>query len=186
MNNVTIGNPGICPAFSANYLGLIIDCNENFVEHIGKVSNNLSSSILFLRCVLYFQSPDILLMAYYECFHPNISYAAPIWGNESTNTQYLLKLQKNNLPRVKTSLSNKFFVKRYSNILFYLNSSVYVFFIKSYNLFTSHLHIFDTYSLRTSSGIVLPPQIAVFMKITLFVYNSCKLICPLYLENFAY
>lgn len=66
-------------ASSASYLGLVVGCNVNFIEDIGKVSSKLSINIFLPRRRLScFKSPVLLLLAYYACFYQHLSYAVPI------------------------------------------------------------------------------------------------------------
>lgn len=60
-----IGDAEIGPASAANYLGIAIDCNDNFNENIGRVSRKISSSVFLPRRLLCLQSPNLLLLAYY-------------------------------------------------------------------------------------------------------------------------
>ena len=91
---LVLGDSEITPKSTVNFLGLELDSNLKFAQHIKKVSRKLSSSIFALRRLAQYCNSDVLRVAYFGCFYSNLAYAVPIWGAESIETKYIFSLQK--------------------------------------------------------------------------------------------
>ena len=74
-----------------NFLGLILDENLSFDQHIKSISNKISRSLGTLNRLKRFLSQDIILLPYNSLILPHLQYAILCWGSK---TSKLFKLQK--------------------------------------------------------------------------------------------
>ena len=80
---------------SAKYLGLIIDSNLNWKEHVYELSKKISRSIGVLSKLRHFVPTKILIQVYYSIIYPLLTYGIIIWGNTyKTNLDPIYILQK--------------------------------------------------------------------------------------------
>ena len=82
------------------FLGIILDNNLKFYNHIDHVSKKISSGIFALRRLAAVSDTPLLLTAYYGLIFPHLNYGVAIWGNESTRTKLLFRLQKKSIRTV--------------------------------------------------------------------------------------
>uniref|UniRef100_A0A1B6K909 Reverse transcriptase domain-containing protein n=1 Tax=Homalodisca liturata TaxID=320908 RepID=A0A1B6K909_9HEMI len=187
--NIIIGDTEFSPSATVNYLGVVFDRNLNFSNHIEKVTGKLSSSIFLLSRLACFKSADILLLAYHGCFYPYLSYAVPIWGHESTKTQYVFRLQKRAVRIVFHLAGNQSCRSLFREKGILTFPSIYIlnsltFLIKNFGLFTSHITHTHRYQLRHNNNITLPRHSTTFFRNK--TYSSCISLfnsLPQYLKN---
>jgi len=91
---IIIDEDEICPSSSVKFLGVHIDQNLKFTNHIEAVCKKLSSGIFVLRSLAKFTDSKVLLSAYYGLIYPVLTYGVEIWGHESCRTSFVFKLQK--------------------------------------------------------------------------------------------
>jgi len=63
------------------YLGILVDPNFSFKQHVTHISNKLSKALYTLRKVKQFLPEKALLLLYYSLFHCHLIYAAEIWSS---------------------------------------------------------------------------------------------------------
>ena len=105
LEGVTMGDGVVSRVSSIKFLGVIIDENLNFGNHIEFIKSKVSKSVGVLNKVKYFLPKSILLMLYVSLIEPYLRYCIEVWGSASfCYLGGLLKTQKsairivNNLP----------------------------------------------------------------------------------------
>jgi hypothetical protein len=89
-NNLVINNTVIAMEKKTKFLGVIIDENLLFKNHILYVKGKISRSLgILYKCRKYFDS-DTLLMLYNSFVYPHFTYCLAVWGN--TCKSYLTPL----------------------------------------------------------------------------------------------
>jgi len=95
------------------YLGILVDPNFSFKQHVTHISNKLSKALYTLRKVKQFLPEKALLLLYYSLFHCHLIYAAEIWSSAlSINSllnkrqQYELSPRQNIMPTLRLYLEN--------------------------------------------------------------------------------
>jgi hypothetical protein len=135
---------------NVSYLGIILDHKLNFSDHVNKVSSKISSSIFLLRRLSCFGSSEILLVAYYGCIYPFLSYGVPVWGHECCKARHLFSLQKKavrivfSLNRLQSCRS----VFRNNNLLTF----PCIFILESVKFFKKNPHLFSFSSNQSSNS----------------------------------
>ena len=77
------------------FLGLIIDDDMNWKQHIQQLSRKLNSSSFVIRRLARVESTDLALIAYHSTFASHLSYGIEAWGGcSSTLMNNVLLLQK--------------------------------------------------------------------------------------------
>lgn len=175
--SVALGETVIDSSHHTNFLGLIIDSHLSFSLHMDKVAGKMNSSIFVLRTLSHFADKDILLVAYYGCLFPHMSYGIAIWGAESVNANNIFKLQKKAIRLIfglKKSESCRGVFSKNKILTFYC---LYILECLSLLMKYKHSHQlrFSTnYNFRNPGAITLPKHnTAAFEKHTL--YSSIKL-----------
>ena len=76
-------------------LGIIMDCNLNWKQHIHELSKKVSRSIGILSKLRHYVPQSILIQIYYSIVFPFLIYGVLIWGNTYKSNIYpLVILQK--------------------------------------------------------------------------------------------
>ena len=92
---VQINGSNIKRQQSIRYLGVIVDENLKWKNHIKNISSKISRNIGIMGRAKYFLSSRELLFLYNAFVLPYINYCAVVWGrNYITNISNLVKLQK--------------------------------------------------------------------------------------------
>ena len=93
-NKLIINNTVIAMEKKTKFLGVIIDENLLFRNHILYVKGKISRSLgILYKCRKYFDS-DTLLMLYNSFVYPHFTYCLPVWGNTcKTYLKPLISLQ---------------------------------------------------------------------------------------------
>ena len=98
MRPIKIGNGTINEVNSTKFLGLILDKNLNFKEHITHISNKCSKSIGILFKLNYFLPTNILKMLYSSMILPYLNYGIEAWfGAARTDRNKVFILQKKSI-----------------------------------------------------------------------------------------
>ena len=80
---------------SIKYLGIIIDSNLNWKEHVHELCKKISRGIGILSKLRHFVSKRILIQIYYSLIYPYLTYCVKIWGNTYwSNIKPLYIMQK--------------------------------------------------------------------------------------------
>ena len=84
--------------YTIKYLGLILDCNLSWKDHISFVESKVKRSIDILSKLRYFVSLNTLRNLYYALIYPFLTYALIVWGcTYSSTLQSLFILQKRSI-----------------------------------------------------------------------------------------
>lgn len=156
---IIIGNTEVQSAAYADFLGLTVDSNLKYNLHIDKVCKKISSGIFILRRLSHFTDKHILSSAYFGCIYPHLVYGLPIWGAESTRTQYIFRLQKRAIRIIlgfKRSQSCRGFF-RANNLLTF--PCIYI--LETTTFLKTNPHLFNSpkssrYDLRQTNRILIP------------------------------
>ena len=65
---------------SVKFLGIIVDNNLNFSDHIKSVKNKISKSIGILNRIKFLVPPEILRNLYFSLIYPYLNYCTVVWG----------------------------------------------------------------------------------------------------------
>ena len=85
-----LNNTLIPQTSAANYLGITIDTDLKFCNHIVLIEHKVSRTIGILSKLRHFLPQSALLKIYYALIHSQLMYGLPIWG--STFPSYINKL----------------------------------------------------------------------------------------------
>ena len=93
--NLIINNKILEEKKYVKYLGIIMDCNLNWKQHIHELSKKVSRSIGILSKLCHYVPQSILIQIYYSIVFPFLIYGVLIWGNTYKSNIYpLVILQK--------------------------------------------------------------------------------------------
>ena len=93
--NLIINNKILEEKKYVKYLGIIMDCNLNWKQHIHELSKKVSRSIGILSKLRHYVPQSILIQIYYSIVFPFLIYGVLIWGNTYKSNIYpLVILQK--------------------------------------------------------------------------------------------
>ena len=103
---IQLGSDYIERVTSCKFLGVIVDENLTWKNHINLIANKLSKIIGILCKARKFLNKSALLNLYYALFYPHILYCNNIWGNASKQDLWrIFKLQKMSI-RIINSIVN--------------------------------------------------------------------------------
>ena len=92
---VIVNSIEIKQANSIRYLGVHIDGNLNWKEHVHYVSRKIKRSIGILSKIRNYVTPNVITQLYYSPIYPYLTYGIVIWGNTYKSTLYpIVTLQK--------------------------------------------------------------------------------------------
>ena len=123
------------------YLGLLIDSNLAWKQHINYISTKISRSIGLIAKLRHYVPQNTLITLYWALIHPYLNYGIAIWGHTSkTLFDKLLRLQKRTLRLiffkdrkqsaiplfVKTNIPplNNMYISSISNLMHDVNNKV--------------------------------------------------------------
>ena len=125
------------------FLGVIIDENLLFKNHILYVKGKISRSLgILYKCRKYFDS-DTLLMLYSSFVYPHFTYCLSVWGN--TCKTYL----KPPVSGVKKDHDMAILFEKYKLLPFH---KIYMYFVQCFDFKFNHIvlpEIFKTFLLET-------------------------------------
>ena len=96
-NNISlhISNKQIEETNSMKYLGVLVDSQLNWKDHILNMSKKILKSIGIICKLRHFDNSQILIQLYYAIIYPFLTYGCMVWGNTyATNVKPLEILQK--------------------------------------------------------------------------------------------
>lgn len=174
---VLFGDFEVSSTSSTNFLGVVIDSNLNFHEHIDLVLKKLNRVIYLLRRLSFFSNQQLLLLAYYGCFFPILNYGISIWGFDSSKSKSVFIAQKKAVRivfglRLGSSCRGSF---RRNGLLTF--PSLYI--LNCLVFLKRNPHLFPTvppskYNLRQSNVLSLPRHRTAFYERQTF-YSSIKM-----------
>lgn len=93
--DIKISNKTLKELKSVKYLGVVLDSNLNWKQHIHELTKKISRSIGILCKLRHFVPSKILIQIYYSIIFPFLTYGVVIWGNTyQTNLYPLVTIQK--------------------------------------------------------------------------------------------
>ena len=105
--NLLIRNTEIMPCQIQKFLGVTLDNNLNFKDHINFISNKVKSANGILWKLSQFCPNEVLTKIYYTLVYPYLIYGVEIWGNSSkTALDRLSRLVQTAQKRTKPNVSN--------------------------------------------------------------------------------
>jgi hypothetical protein len=96
MDSIKYNNMNLTNAPLIKFLGLMIDSNLTWNQHVDFTLRRLSSSCYALNCVKYTLPIDVLKLIYFANIQSVMSYGIIFWG-ASTTASKVFKLQKKTL-----------------------------------------------------------------------------------------
>ena len=84
----------IYPTKSVKYLGIKIDENLTWIDHINDIAIKLNRANAMLFKVREFVNTKILKSIYYAIFDCHLNYANTVWGQNRNSMNRLIILQK--------------------------------------------------------------------------------------------
>jgi hypothetical protein len=75
------------------FLGIIIDSNLSWKQHINDIIPKLNRACFAVRLVKPFMSLEVIRMICFSYFHFILSYGIIFWGN-SVHSKYIFKIKK--------------------------------------------------------------------------------------------
>ena len=96
INNVSLTRIGNnCSETSTKFLGILIDENLSWKQHISYLNSKISKTLFTIKQVKHFLPYDSLKKLYSTLVESHLSYGIMAWGNASESTKYkTLLLQK--------------------------------------------------------------------------------------------
>jgi len=89
INDVLLDNVETC-----KYIGVTVDTNLNWYQHINNICGKVSPMLYKLRRISKSCPPEIVKTIYQTCIQPHIEYLCTAWGNTSCkNMQQVQRLQ---------------------------------------------------------------------------------------------
>ena len=120
LNKITIGGHEIAIEKVTKFLGVWIDSDLNWNEHVNKLVLKLKSRLCLLRCSKNFLNPHCMKILYYAQLHSNLSYCLSMWGNMINQTQKnkIRKIQNQCVATIDKNLTTTDTYKHYRLLRF--------------------------------------------------------------------
>ena len=93
--NILINGEIIQSIKNYKYLGVVIDENLNWKNHVEKIANTISPYIGILRRLRYYVDYKTLLLIYYAHIESHLTYVLPVWGAAPDTYLNILKVLQN-------------------------------------------------------------------------------------------
>ena len=102
------------------FLGIWIDSDLNWNEHVNRLVLKLKSRLCLLRRSKNFLNSHCMKILYYAQVHSNLSYYLSMWGNmiNKTQTNKIRKFQNQCFATIDKNLSTKDTYKHYQLLTF--------------------------------------------------------------------
>lgn len=88
--SVRVGDSSVVPSGAVRFLGLDLDPQLKWSNHLTALTNRLSSETFRLRTLAAVCSGSVLLSVYHGCFHSVMSYGIEFWGSAGTVSDVLI------------------------------------------------------------------------------------------------
>ena len=79
--HIAIGGTKIKRVYVSKFLGVLIDCNLSWKDHVINLSKKLSKSLAVLHKTRHVLNRDALYTIYRAIFLPYLNYCIEVWGN---------------------------------------------------------------------------------------------------------
>jgi hypothetical protein len=172
---ISYDNKHITKAQNIKFLGIIIDSNLSWKQHIDDIIPKLNMACFAIRSIKPFMSLEVMRLIHFSHFHSILSHGIIFWGN-SVHSKFILKIQKRTI-RVITSSGirdscHDLFKKLQILPLYsqYINSLL-MFVVKNRDLFELNSDIHEI-NIRHNNDFHLPQvQLKVFQKVVFLFRN---------------
>ena len=163
-----INNQVIKRQSSIKFLGILLDENLSWKEHLILTENKIAKNVGVIYKAKPYLNKDSLLALYFSSIHSCINYANLVWG--STHRSNLQKINSQQVNKQSTVIRTGFTIPKnflslvkYSMYINLLNTAVFMHKIKNRTASSSFLEKFEqpshSYSTRFSCGNYRKPQI---------------------------
>lgn len=98
--NLKISGENIVRADSVKYLGVLIDHNISWKDHITFIHSKISRALGIVHAVKHLLVPDTLITLYYTIIYPHLHYCNVIWGMANITTMKPLHILQKRIIRV--------------------------------------------------------------------------------------
>ena len=102
--NVTVMDDNLRNVNSIKYLGLTIDNNLNWNQHVNNLCLKLSPKIELLRKLKHKLPTEQLITIYKSIIQPHFDYCVSVWGSTSKTNILLLQRLQNRAARIITGM----------------------------------------------------------------------------------
>jgi hypothetical protein len=92
--NIGYSDKYIKEAVNTTFLGLKIDNQLNWKDHMDQLFPKLSGACYAIRSMLHISNTDTLKSIYFACFHPLMKYGIIFWGNTTDSKKVLIWQKK--------------------------------------------------------------------------------------------
>jgi len=87
---------------SAKYLGIVLDANLKWDEHINFITSRVSRKLYVLQQFSYSMPPNLVANIYFTCIQPIIEYACTVWGHFLNKDSNRIQRLQNKAARIVT------------------------------------------------------------------------------------
>ena len=91
--DINLGGTKLPKVTTTKFLGMWIDQNLNWNEHLSKLKTKIKRNLTILQICNKYLNTDTKKMMYYAQIYSHLSYGLILWGNKISNTQ-LTTMQK--------------------------------------------------------------------------------------------
>ena len=91
---IKLSRKRLYPSKSVKYLGIKIEENLNWKQHIHDITTKLNRANAFLYTIINFRNRYILRAIYFAIFDTHLNYASLIWGQNLNAVSSIVILQK--------------------------------------------------------------------------------------------
>ena len=162
-NGVLIDNLPIARVYSVKYLGVLIDSNLNFCDHIIYISKKVSKTLGVLFRLRNLLSIEARINLYYALIYPYIMYCILVWGKTyDSHLNRLILLQKKIVRIITNSAYDAHTLPLFYQTKILKIKDVYKYFLGQYS-FTSNLEgnfTYPTHDINTRNAGNPIPQFA--------------------------
>ena len=94
--SIVMNDKVVKPVHQTKHLGITLDSNITFEEHIHNIGNKISKSIGIIYKIKSLVPKSVLMNLYYSFVYPYLIYGIEIWGaTDLCHIKSLVLLQKN-------------------------------------------------------------------------------------------
>jgi len=175
---ISYENKQITQAQNTKFLGIIIDSNLSWKQHIDDIIPKLNMACFAVRSIKPFMSLEAIRLIYFSYFYSVLSYGIIFWGN-SVHSKYIFKIKKRTIRVITNSWitdSCRHLFKKLQILPFYSQYiySVLMFVVINRDLFklNSDIHKIST---RYNNDFHLPSAQSKLFQKGVFFYSGIKM-----------
>ena len=96
---IYINNASINRVYSFKFLGVVLDVNLKFKDHVLNVTKKISKFIPLIYRIRKYLNKPLLMQLYFGLIYPNLIYCITVWGASNKNVINPLQISQNKLVR---------------------------------------------------------------------------------------